>query len=491
MSRKIMETESLYTQNAASLNDISKLLKEIQAFTLEEGQSEKLVEMEFVVDAFATLAKAADSLLISSSHRDTISTTLGTIESDLSTCSADNEAYVAELDSAYSEIQSLKNLFPYLIPKPNESGVGNLRELVVKARRSASQHLRAQSVEFEKTIVEIRDNFATQIEQFEEQFTNEHENLHKVFEERVSVFEKEIKTKQDGFEEELTEALGEAKALQRLSTETTETINSQKDRLDNAIAEFQRQFSERIGEYQRQFSDSEEERRRKLESSILSRDRAYKKETTERSAEIGAWREEVASNFSKDKETFDTSSQLLIEQLRKFAKEAEVTLGLMSEKSLQNDFITQADREKDRAWSWNLATFVTVALLLLAIGYIFVHTIIVPSTADPILYPQILSKFLVTAVMGIIARWTSRQANRHLAEERRLRRLALELATINPFLNNLPPEIQHKVKEILAMRYYGNDHNENPGFGEITPVQEGDGGIKSLPEVVFDSVRKK
>jgi len=486
-----MEIDSIYSQNAASLDAIVNLLKTVQTFTLEEGQSEKLSEIEFVIDAFIVLSKTADPLLISVSHRDTISTTLGTIESDLIACTNDNEAYVAELDSAFSEIQSLKNLFPYLVPKPNEDGVDNLRELVVRARQSATQHLRIQSAEFKKTIDEIVGKFATQNEQLEERFAEEHNSLRKIFEERASTFEKEIKEKQDEFEEELTDALANAKTLQKLSTETTETINSQKDRLDSAIAEFQKQFSERIGEYQRQFSESEEDRRKKLESSIQSRDRTYKKETNDRTAEINSWRDEFTSNFNTDKKQFESDSQALIEKLRKFAKEAEVTLGLMSEKSLQNDFITQADREKARAWSWNLATFVTIGLLLLAIGYIFIHTIIIPSAADPVAYSQILSKFLVTGVIGIVARWTSRQANRHLAEERRLRRLALELATINPFLNNLPPEIQHKVKEILAMRYYGNDHNENPGFGEISPIQEGDGGIKSMPEVILDSIRKK
>jgi len=160
-------------------------------------------------------------------------------------------------------------------------------------------------------------------------------------------------------------------------------------------------------------------------------------------------------------------------------------------KSLQNDFIIQADKEKDRAWWWNFATFLAVGLLLLAIGYIFVHTIIVSLPPDQSSYPQILSKFLVTGVIGIVARWTSRQANRHLAEERRLRKLSLELATINPFLNNLPGEIQFKVKEHLAMKYYGNSNEEKAPFGEITPIHDGESGIKSMPETLIDSIRGK
>ncbi len=163
----------------------------------------------------------------------------------------------------------------------------------------------------------------------------------------------------------------------------------------------------------------------------------------------------------------------------------------MSEKSLQNDYIIQANKEKNSARLWNSATFLTVVLLLVAIGFIFVHTIIAPLPIDQTSYPQVLSKFLVTAVIGIVARWTSRQANRHLAEERRLRRLALELATINPFINNLEPAIQSKIKEILAMKYYGNSVDENAPFGEIAPIHDGESGIKSIPETLIDSFRGK
>lgn len=333
------------------------------------------------------------------------------------------------MDSAISQANNIKNIFPYLVSKVDETGIENVRKVVHSIRQSASNQMRGLSEEFEKRTNEI---------------------------------------------------LEQVESLKQVSIETNDTIKNQKDRLDNAIAEFQKQFSERIGEFQKQFSEAEEERRKKVDSSIQLREKSYSKETKERNEQIEKWKVES-----------ETNTQNLIKQLRNFAKEAEVTVGLMSEKSLQNDFIIQADKEKDRAWWWNLATFIEVGLLISAVGYIFVHTIIVPLPVEQSNYPQILSKFLVTAVIGIIARWTSRQANRHLAEERRLRKLALELATINPFLNNLPNETQHKVKELLAMKYYGNNNDENAPFGEIIPIHDGESGIKSIPETLIDSFRGK
>src|SRR6185369_8461509 len=169
------------------------------------------------------------------------------------------------------------------------------------------------------------------------------------------------------------------------------------------ISEFQKQFSERIGDYQKTFSAGEEERRKKAEASTQLREKEYDKESKAIINELTDLREEYTGAFEKDRGNFAQISTELIEQLRNYAKEAEVTVGLMSEKSLQNDFIIQADKEKDRAWWWNFATFITVGLLLVAIGYIFIHTIVYPVPSDPSIYPQILSKFLVTAVIGIVA----------------------------------------------------------------------------------------
>lgn len=478
-----MEQSSLFDTYSDGIVRISKLLKKAMKIASKENDIEaieKISLIESTMDAFAELLKSADPLLISSTYETSLTDTLNQIEAYLENYVEDSETYNSNLDTTLSQVDSIKNLFPYLIPKPSNIGIEYLRETVVNSRRSASQHLNNMSADFEEKIAEINETYSEKHQEIEEQFTEKQNQLEGTFAEKFTAFETQVKEKQDEFSETLAESLSEVKALNKLSNETTETINSQKDRLDSAIAEYQKQFSERVAEYQKQFSEGEEERRKKLEVSIQARDKAYAKETKERTTELNAWGKEFKENSEK-----------LIYQLRDFAKEADVTVGLMSEKSLQNDFIIQADKEKNRAWMWNLATFVAIVLLLVAVGYIFVHTIISPLPTDQTSYPQILSKFLVTAVIGIIARWTSRQANRHLAEERRLRKLALELATINPFLNNLPDEIKFKVKEILAMRYYGNNSDEKAPFGEMTPIFDAEGGIKSIPETIVDGLRGK
>lgn len=438
-----MEHANLYEDNAVTINDIRLLLEKSKKHVLKSknfSYHDKLSDIEIVLDSVAISLKTADPILINSSHKSAVTSNLSQISSFLQNFVNNPDDNISHIDSAYSQAEAIKNELPFLISKVDETGIENIREIVSATRQSASVNLKNLSTEFEERIDEI--------------------------------------TKQ-------------VEELKRLSTDTNTTIENQKDRLDTAIAEFQKQFSERIGEFQKQFSEAEEDRRKKLEASIQNREKAYKKETSERTNDLNTWREQFTTVFNTEKETFNFTSNELIEKIKNHAQEAKVTVGLISEKSLQNDFIIQADNEKNRAWWWNLATFIEVGLLILAVGYIFIHTIIVPLPIEQSNYPQILSKFLVTAVIGIIARWTSRQANRHLAEERRLRKLALELATINPFLNNLPDEIQYKVKEILAMRYYGNSSDEKAPFGEMTPIHDVEGGFKSIPESILDNIRPK
>jgi|CXWL01.1.fsa_nt_gi hypothetical protein len=500
-----MESESLYTKNAAVIKEIPSLAKQVQGLAEQAANEEDAPKAERIgltIAEVAVLLKTADPLLVSETHRNNIGVYLSNIKISLSACITDSPAFATHFESANTNAENLRKSLPFLLSQPSEIGIEELRKKVITARQSASQQIRAFSSEAAKNFATLKQNYLNETEKVTETFAEKHNEINNTYDERLTAFEgdlttkrtefeTEIKEKREEIESEVTTAVAEVTALKKLSAETTESIDNQKDRLEAALAEFQKQFSERIGEYQSQFSAAEEDRRQKLELSIKSRDDAYKKESKDRTDALEKWQKTFTNAFEEGKTTFAETSNDVIEELRNYAQEAKVTVGLMSEKSLQNDFLIQADKEKTSAQLWNFATFGNVILLLAAIGFIFYHTFVNPTATDSTGYPHILSKFLVTVVIGVIARWTSRQANRHLAEERRLRRLALELATINPFLSNLPDDIQYKVKEALAMKYYGNQNEEKPPFGEMAPIHDGDGGIKSVPGTIIDNLRGK
>lgn len=66
------------------------------------------------------------------------------------------------------------------------------------------------------------------------------------------------------------------------------------------------------------------------------------------------------------------------------------------------------------------------------------------------------SKIFVTIAFGILAAFSVRQADKYSAIEMINRRYQLELSSIDPYLVNLPEEIQEKVKVELSKKLFGN-----------------------------------
>jgi hypothetical protein len=65
------------------------------------------------------------------------------------------------------------------------------------------------------------------------------------------------------------------------------------------------------------------------------------------------------------------------------------------------------------------------------------------------------ARAITVIAFGIGVAWAARQADKHQAEERRCRRMELELAAIQPYLANLPEKDQWEVKKGFADRVFG------------------------------------
>ena len=64
------------------------------------------------------------------------------------------------------------------------------------------------------------------------------------------------------------------------------------------------------------------------------------------------------------------------------------------------------------------------------------------------------TKVLFTATMGFIAKWTSKRANRHLMEESKYHRLALNVEAINSFIATLKDESKDAVLSAVALKIF-------------------------------------
>ena len=91
----------------------------------------------------------------------------------------------------------------------------------------------------------------------------------------------------------------------------------------------------------------------------------------------------------------------------------------------------------------------------------------------------------VTAVIGLVAKWTTKQASLHRAEERRSQRLALALATISPYLKDMETKQQNEIKGRLSDRLFGRI-DDPISKAKSDDSEESFSVIKSLTDVIHD-----
>jgi hypothetical protein len=122
--------------------------------------------------------------------------------------------------------------------------------------------------------------------------------------------------------------------------------------------------------------------------------------------------------------------------------------------------------------------------------FIFYNVVTSTNPSDAPNYPYLITKLSVLAILGIVARWTTKQANRHQEEERRFKRMALELATINPYLADLPELNRVELKSKHTEKIFGQvyETKETPkqqdSSIELPDLKTISEGIKTISEAI-------
>jgi hypothetical protein len=72
-------------------------------------------------------------------------------------------------------------------------------------------------------------------------------------------------------------------------------------------------------------------------------------------------------------------------------------------------------------------------------------------------------RVLLLASLGLIAAYSGSQADKLFVDEKRNRKLALELEAIGPYLAPLPIDEQNKFRVQIGDRSFGRDHEKDTG----------------------------
>jgi hypothetical protein len=233
-----------------------------------------------------------------------------------------------------------------------------------------------------------------------------------------------------GLQAELTNAAAkqaevEAGAQQRLA-ELSEQIAAG----ETQVASLTTQLTGQIETQQITFDKEAKEREAAFEESERSRVEADQVRAAEAAEAAKAALEEQ-----------DEAARRVLQKLEDYREQAAAVVDTTSRHAITGEYGTWASLQAKAAFRW------TVATVAIGIGTAAGLIVALTSAAPKESIQFTLSKLSIGVVGLIVAGYTARQASEHRKEERTAKRLALDLAALEPFLDQVddPTELRTEV----------------------------------------------
>lgn len=224
--------------------------------------------------------------------------------------------------------------------------------------------------------------------------------------------------------------------------ELTASVDSEKQRLDSLVPQFETQFKAAQDERTETF-DALEEELKTNSAAVVS---------------------ELKESFEKTTAQLSDTAQAALEDVESKRKEVERLHGVITDTSTTGAFRKEAKEQKDAADHWRVVTVVfgSVAALL-AIGSVVASAVWEDAATST---SAIIAKTTATLVAAGIAAYAGRQSGRHRRREEEAKRLELELVAFPPFIDSLDDDQKREVRKEFAERAFRG----RPGDPEPEPL---------------------
>lgn len=239
--------------------------------------------------------------------------------------------------------------------------------------------------------------------------------------------------------DELQKLRSDAKASDERLAQLDKTIETQKARLDTAIAEFQKQFSETEATRRKQIEATEQNFKTQF-------DQFKEKITNDINILIDAQKTEM-SNLSTQ---LNESGKKIISDMESKKDAAAKVLDVSTNVAVSGGYGKYAAQEKVAAEVLRVIALIFMCALI----YGAYKTIEVALHVTSIDWKLLSIRAITTFTLAIPAFYAVRESNKHRIAEHRYRKMQLELAAIDPYLELLDKEKREQIKVKLSERFF-------------------------------------
>jgi hypothetical protein len=235
--------------------------------------------------------------------------------------------------------------------------------------------------------------------------------------------------------------------VKTLNEQLAEKIDGQQAQVDQVVSKINSQLD--------QIQSNAEARVAKLET-------AFQNSEAQRQKESQAQRESEAEQFVSIKEELDSASKQILSALEKSLADAERIVQLVGNRGLTGNYQRIANDERKAA---NLLQF--LSLLLFSVMAYFVITTLSSTAVDDWHWEFGLFRLLSALALAVPASYAAHESAKHRRAEHRNRKIELELASIDAYLDTLDEDTKKQIKSRAAESYFGKPLPEDEDVPSI------------------------
>ena len=230
-------------------------------------------------------------------------------------------------------------------------------------------------------------------------------------------------------------------------------------------------------------SEAAAKERAEAAAEVARLSQAFAEKEVERSATFEAALSKMKADYGQLEEGTKNSGKDLIAALEEQRGKAAQIVQVVGNIGVTGNYQTIAKVENDQANFWRWATVVFFACGVSLAGATFIRFWGEPVTVESIW--SIAIRLLYAIAITAPAWYTAKESARHRTNADRAKQTELELASLGPFIELLPPEKKNEIREQMTRIYFGR---------EVTPHESKHpldiGALKDFVVEVSKALRK-
>ena len=236
-----------------------------------------------------------------------------------------------------------------------------------------------------------------------------------------------------------------------------------------------------ISEFQAQFSASQNSQSTQYTGALKEQAQKFDEQRSRLESEVSKFiKEKQSATDAQIKQLADSSKNILTE-LESRRKKAGELVGIISNIGVTGNYdkYAQADR-RTANWFRIIALFLMGCMVVGAVEIVYLTF-----SAQSFDWKLAVFRILTTLILAIPALYSARESSRHRTMEQKYRKMQLELASIDPYLESLEKPKQEKLKEELAKSFFGQPLEQNKDTTNIA------GSLIDLLKEALDILKAK